>query len=66
MLEKGSLLATVLFALTAVAPVVADDMPGVTATEIKIGNTFSYSGPLSAYSVIPKLETPFFKTRLLF
>jgi branched-chain amino acid transport system substrate-binding protein len=61
MLEKGSLLATVLFALTAVAPVVADDMPGVTATEIKIGNTFSYSGPLSAYSVIPKLETAFFK-----
>jgi branched-chain amino acid transport system substrate-binding protein len=61
MLEKTSLLATVLFALTVAAPAVADDMPGVTATEIKIGNTFSYSGPLSAYSVIPKLETAFFK-----
>jgi branched-chain amino acid transport system substrate-binding protein len=61
MLEKRSLLATVLFALTVAAPAVADDTPGVTATEIKIGNTFAYSGPLSGYSVIPKLETAFFK-----
>jgi branched-chain amino acid transport system substrate-binding protein len=61
MLEKRSLLATVLFALTVAALAVADDTPGVTATEIKIGNTFAYSGPLSAYSVIPKLETAFFK-----
>jgi branched-chain amino acid transport system substrate-binding protein len=61
MLEKRSLLATVLFALTAAAPVVAADTPGVTATEIKIGNTDAYSGPASAYSVIAKLETAFFK-----
>jgi branched-chain amino acid transport system substrate-binding protein len=61
MLEKRSLLATVLFALTAAAPAVADDTPGVTATEIKIGNTDAYSGPASAYSVIAKLETAFFK-----
>src|SRR6202043_4023101 len=61
MLEKRSLLATVLFAIAAAASAVADDMPGVTATEIKIGNTNPYSGPASAYSVIPKLETAFFK-----
>ena len=61
MLEKRSLLATVLFALTAATPAVADDTPGVTATEIKIGNTNPYSGPASAYSVIAKLETAFFK-----
>ena len=61
MLEKRSLLATVLFALTAAAPVVAADTPGVTATEIKIGNTDAYSGPASAYGVIAKLETAFFK-----
>jgi branched-chain amino acid transport system substrate-binding protein len=60
MLEKTSLLATVLFALTA-APAFADDTPGVTATEIKIGNTDAYSGPASAYGVIAKLETAFFK-----
>src|SRR6201996_2118007 len=39
----------------------ADDMPGVTATEIKIGNTNAYSGPASAYGVIAKTETAFFK-----
>jgi branched-chain amino acid transport system substrate-binding protein len=61
MLEKRSLLAAVLVVLTAAAPAGADDMPGVTATEIKIGNTNPYSGPNSAYSIIAKLETAFFK-----
>jgi ABC-type branched-subunit amino acid transport system substrate-binding protein len=40
---------------------VAGDLPGVTATEIKIGNTNAYSGPASAYSTEAKLETAFFK-----
>jgi branched-chain amino acid transport system substrate-binding protein len=61
MLEKRSLLATVLFALTVAVPAVATDTPGVTATEIKIGNTNPYSGPASAFSVVAKLETAFFK-----
>jgi branched-chain amino acid transport system substrate-binding protein len=61
MLEKRSLLAAVLIALTSAAQAVADDMPGVTATEIKIGNTNGYSGPNSALSVVAKLETAFFK-----
>jgi branched-chain amino acid transport system substrate-binding protein len=61
MFRKQSLLATLLFAIVASAPAVADDTPGVTATEIKIGNTNPYSGPNSAYSVIAKLETAFFK-----
>jgi branched-chain amino acid transport system substrate-binding protein len=52
------LLATVLFALATAA---VAETPGVTATEIKIGNTDAYSGPASAYSVIAKLETAFFK-----
>jgi hypothetical protein len=37
MFKKQSLLATVLFAIAA-APAVVDDMPGVTATEIKLIN----------------------------
>src|SRR5271170_3232617 len=37
------------------------DNPGVTATEIKIGNTDAYSGPASAYGVIAKLETAFWE-----
>ena len=39
----------------------AEETPGVTATEIKIGNTMPYSGPVSSYSPIGKLETAFFK-----
>src|SRR5271163_3795883 len=61
MLAKRSLLSMVLLALTVAAPTVADDTPGVTATEIKIGNTNAYSGPASAFSVIAKLESAFFK-----
>jgi len=43
------------------APGFAQSTPGVTATEVKIGNTDAYSGPASAYSVIAKLETAFFE-----
>jgi len=39
----------------------AEDMPGVTATGIKIGNTIPYSGPASAYGVIGRGETAYFK-----
>src|SRR3954466_12613242 len=39
----------------------AEDLPGVTATEIKIGNTNAYSGPASAYGVIAKTEAAFFR-----
>jgi branched-chain amino acid transport system substrate-binding protein len=34
--------------------------PGVTDTEIKIGNTNFYSGPASSYGVIGKTETAYF------
>src|SRR6266436_4095048 len=34
--------------------------PGVSDTEIKIGNTNFYSGPASSYGVIGKTETAFF------
>jgi branched-chain amino acid transport system substrate-binding protein len=39
----------------------AQTTPGVTATEVKIGHTIAYSGPASAYGVIGKLESAFFK-----
>ena len=35
--------------------------PGVTDTEIKIGNIMPYSGPASAYGVIGKTEAAYFK-----
>jgi branched-chain amino acid transport system substrate-binding protein len=35
--------------------------PGVTATEIKVGNTNPYSGPASAYGTIGKVISAYFK-----
>ncbi|MCO5087257.1 MAG: branched-chain amino acid ABC transporter substrate-binding protein, partial [Methylobacteriaceae bacterium] len=35
--------------------------PGVTDTEIKIGNTYPYSGPASAYGIIGKTQTAYFE-----
>ncbi len=35
--------------------------PGVTDTEIKIGNTNAYSGPASAYGTISKAEAAYFR-----
>ena len=47
-------------AMVAGRSAVAADPPGVTATEIKIGNTSPYSGPASTYGVLGKLESAFF------
>ncbi len=38
----------------------AADTPGVTATEIKIGQTMPYSGPLSSYGTIGRAEQAYF------
>ena len=35
--------------------------PGVTDSEIKIGNTGPYSGPASSYSAVPKAQVAFWK-----
>ena len=35
--------------------------PGVTDTEIKIGNTCFYSGPASSYATVGKCEAAYFK-----
>ena len=39
----------------------AANAPGVTDTEIKIGQTMPYSGPASAYGVIGRAEVAYFK-----
>jgi branched-chain amino acid transport system substrate-binding protein len=39
----------------------AENAPGVTDTEIKIGQTMPYSGPLSAFGVIGRTEAAYFK-----
>jgi branched-chain amino acid transport system substrate-binding protein len=42
-------------------PADAADAPGVTDTEIKIGQTIPYSGPLSSRSVLGRTEAAYFK-----
>jgi branched-chain amino acid transport system substrate-binding protein len=48
-------------ALAAATQARADALPGVTAKEIKIGQTMAYSGPASAYGVIGRTEAAYFK-----
>ena len=49
------------FGLLPTRPGRADDSQGVSATEIRIGNTAAYSGPASAYGIIAKTEAALFK-----
>jgi branched-chain amino acid transport system substrate-binding protein len=42
------------------APAAAENAPGITATEIKIGQTMPYSGPVAAYAALGKGELGFF------
>ena len=39
----------------------AENTPGVTDTEIKIGQTMPYSGPVSAFGVVGRTEAAYFK-----
>jgi branched-chain amino acid transport system substrate-binding protein len=57
---RNTVLSTLIAAL-AVAPAAFAQTPGVTATEIKIGNTNPYSGPASAYGTIGKALGAYFK-----
>lgn len=59
LLAAGPLAAT-LGVLTRASPAYAQ-APGVTATEIKIGQTEAYSGPASAYGAIGRGLTAYFK-----
>ena len=63
MIGRRSVLAGgVAAAAAAVAPRArAGATPGVTAHEIKIGNTMPYSGPASSYGAIGHSETAYFK-----
>jgi ABC-type branched-subunit amino acid transport system substrate-binding protein len=46
---------------TALTPAPAAEMRGVTATEIKIGQTMPYSGPVSAFGALGKGEVGYFR-----
>jgi branched-chain amino acid transport system substrate-binding protein len=59
MRRTGLLTTAILLGLGSAAS--ADNAPGVTATEIKIGQTMPYSGPASAYGAIGKGSAAYFK-----
>jgi branched-chain amino acid transport system substrate-binding protein len=63
MIRRRTALAGAAAAVAAVGlrPAAADPTPGVTATSLKIGNTMPYSGPVSSYSPIGKIDSAFFK-----
>jgi ABC-type branched-subunit amino acid transport system substrate-binding protein len=62
MLRKGFLLTLLLaFGLAATSAPAVAQTPGVTANEIKVGNTNPYSGPASAYGTIGKAIGAYFK-----
>jgi len=49
------------FGACAILPAQAQNAPGVTDTEIKIGQTMPYSGPATAFSTVGKGQVGFFK-----
>ncbi len=57
MLRRTALFAAAaaLLLIKAPTPVMADTMPGVTATEIKVGAVFPFSGPASALGAVGKI-----------
>jgi branched-chain amino acid transport system substrate-binding protein len=62
MLGKMSYAAAALVALTGASGIaMAENAPGVTATEIRIGQTMPYTGPASAYGVVGRTDAAFFK-----
>ena len=46
---------------TTIEPALAENAPGVTATEIKIGQNMPYSGPVSAYGILGRGHLGFIK-----
>ena len=55
------LAATVAVSMASIAKAEKKYGPGVTDTEIKIGNIMPYSGPASAYGIIGQTEAAYFK-----
>jgi ABC-type branched-subunit amino acid transport system substrate-binding protein len=60
-LSSAALLAAAIAFTPSVAAAQSESIPGVTKTEIKIGNIMPYSGPASAYGVIGKIEAAYFQ-----
>src|SRR3984957_10826801 len=53
--------ASAAYLASGVGPAWTADAPGVSDTEIKIGQTIPYSGPASAYGVFGRCQLAYFK-----
>jgi branched-chain amino acid transport system substrate-binding protein len=60
MIRRLALGTAALCGVLLVTPAMAQNGPGVTKTEITLGQTMPYSGPLSAYGTIGKAEAAYF------
>jgi ABC-type branched-subunit amino acid transport system substrate-binding protein len=60
-LETSIAACAALAQLLAATPVAAQTIRGVTASEIRIGQTMPYSGPVSAFGALGKGEVGYFK-----
>ena len=67
-LQSNRLCLTTLAGLTSLAIAATDPAnaqkkydPGASDTEIKIGQTMPFSGPISAYSTVGKVEAAYFR-----
>ncbi len=58
---NSRMVAVAAIAILASPPALAENPPGVTATEIKIGQTMPYSGPLSAWGTVGRTEALYFQ-----
>src|SRR3984885_524732 len=63
MFVRRLVLSGTVIALVSAEPALAQKQygPGVSDTEIKIGQTIAYSGPASAYGTLGKVEGAYFK-----
>ncbi len=59
-MKRVTFLAACLAALSASSAALAQSAPGVSADEIKIGQTMPYSGPVAAFSALGKGEVAYF------
>ena len=62
MITRRATIAAGLTAMAGVQAAEAVELPGVSATTLKIGNTSPYSGPASAWGVIGRTDAAFFKS----
>jgi len=61
MTRRTTLMSTLIVLASGCQKTASHDAPGITATEIRVGQTMPYSGPASAYGAIGKASAAYFR-----